>query len=32
MMGFAIDVVVLGLASYLIGCAGGCWIRRHLAR
>lgn len=27
---FAIDVTVLMVATYLVGCVGGCWLRRLL--
>lgn len=27
---FAIDVTILMVATYLVGCVGGCWLRRLL--
>lgn len=32
MTDFAIDIVLMLLAAYLAGCAGGCWLRRTLMR
>lgn len=32
MIGFAVDVSILIVATYIVGCAGGCWLRRTLAR
>ncbi|MDQ0345852.1 hypothetical protein J2S76_000253 [Ancylobacter vacuolatus] len=30
MIPFAIDVTLLLVGTYLIGCVGGCWLRRML--
>lgn len=27
---FAIDVTLLLVAAYVVGCIGGCWLRRML--
>jgi hypothetical protein len=29
---FALDVVILMTATYVVGCIGGCWLRRMLTR
>ncbi|MDR6955197.1 hypothetical protein J2X65_004576 [Ancylobacter sp. 3268] len=32
MTAFAIDTGLLLLATYVVGCAAGCWLRRTLRR
>jgi hypothetical protein len=32
MMAFAAQVGALLLVAFVVGCAGGCWLRRSLSR